>query len=126
MNRSETLKAAEQCVCGDREEDYGNPENNFSNIADGFTWYLTSAYPALKKPLKEIGGLKSLDIAMMLAVMKVARVAGGRVKSDNFVDLAGYAACGAEIASGSQMEKIVGIGDGLYVGDDNVVRVVSE
>lgn len=29
MNREEILKCAKICVCGDREQDYGSPENNF-------------------------------------------------------------------------------------------------
>lgn len=33
MNRLETLKAAAECVCGSREEDYGSPEDNFDVIA---------------------------------------------------------------------------------------------
>ena len=37
------------------------------------------------------------DVAAMLALMKLGRIAGGQVKPDNWVDLAGYAACGGEI-----------------------------
>lgn len=33
MNRLDTLKAAAECVCGSREEDYGSPEDNFAVIA---------------------------------------------------------------------------------------------
>lgn len=33
MNRKEILEAAEQCVCHDRNEQYGEPENNFAVIA---------------------------------------------------------------------------------------------
>ena len=33
----------------------------------------------------------------MLALLKIARIASGHGKSDNWVDLAGYAACGGEI-----------------------------
>lgn len=29
MKREEILDAAKRCVCGDREKDYGSPENNF-------------------------------------------------------------------------------------------------
>ena len=29
MERSEILEKAKQCVTGDREQDYGSPENNF-------------------------------------------------------------------------------------------------
>lgn len=33
MNRTEILKKANECVMGDREQDYGEVENNFVNIA---------------------------------------------------------------------------------------------
>lgn len=73
-------------VNGDREHDYGTPEDNFKTIAG-----LWSAYIG-----KEIS---SIDVAMMMALMKIARIKAG-TKPDSFVDLAGYAACGAEIAGG--------------------------
>ena len=38
------------------------------------------------------------DVAMMLALLKVARIKTG-VKGDSYVDLAGYAACAGEIAT---------------------------
>lgn len=37
---------------------------------------------------------------MMMALLKIARIATGQAKSDSFVDLAGYAACGGEIGTG--------------------------
>ena len=43
MKRAEILAAAEKCVCGDREQDYGSPENNFSRIADFWSTY--TGYP---------------------------------------------------------------------------------
>lgn len=39
MNRLDTLKAAAECVCGSREDDYGSPEDNFSVIAALWTAY---------------------------------------------------------------------------------------
>jgi len=38
-------------------------------------------------------------VAMMMALLKIARIRTGTATEDSFVDLAGYAACGAEIAS---------------------------
>lgn len=40
MNRKATLHAAEVCVCGQREEDFGSPENNFEVISDYWEVYL--------------------------------------------------------------------------------------
>ena len=86
MTRRECLETAEHMVNGDREHDYGTPEDNFKTIAGLWSAYLG----------KEIS---SIDVAMMMALMKIARIKAG-TKPDSFVDLAGYAACGAEIAGG--------------------------
>ena len=84
MKRAEILDAAKRCVCGDREQDYGSPENNFRVIADLWTAYLGYEVAAT-------------DVAAMLALLKIARIASGHAKDDNWIDLAGYAACGGEI-----------------------------
>jgi hypothetical protein len=35
----------------------------------------------------------------MMALLKIARIATGEPKADNYVDLAGYAVCAGEIAT---------------------------
>ena len=42
MTRKEILAAAEKCVCGDREQDHGSPENNFRLIAEFWHTYLSA------------------------------------------------------------------------------------
>lgn len=84
MNRLDTLKAAAECVCGSREEDYGSPEDNFAVIAGLWTAYTGT-------------DVTSKDVAMMMALLKIARAKAGS-KPDTYIDLAGYAACGAEIS----------------------------
>lgn len=86
MTRAETLDTAKKCVCGQREIDYGSPENNFRTIAE-----LWSAYKKVD--------FSPVDVTMMMGLLKIARIVGGSATEDSFVDLAGYAACGAEIAS---------------------------
>lgn len=99
MNRLDTLKAAAECVCGSREEDYGSPEDNFRTIASLWNSYLYGA-GLMENPTPHVWkGLKPKDVAAMLALLKVARIAGNRPKPDNWIDLAGYAACGAEISA---------------------------
>lgn len=83
MTRKETLDVAMSCVCGDREA-YGTPEDNFSRIARLWEDYL-------RHPIRPH------DVAAMMALLKIARIASGQPKADNWVDLAGYAACGAEL-----------------------------
>lgn len=86
MTRAEILDKAKKCVCGQRENEYGSPEDNFLTIAK-----LWSAY-------KDVD-FSANDVAMMMALLKIARIRTGTATEDSFVDLAGYAACGAEIVS---------------------------
>lgn len=88
MTRSEILEAAQTCVCGDREQDYGSPEDNFKRIADLWNIYLGERLCV---------NIDAEDVAAMLALLKIARIASGNAKKDNWVDLAGYAACGGEL-----------------------------
>ena len=85
MTREDILSAALKCVSGDREQDYGSPENNFSRIA-----MLWNAYLGTDR-------IHSWDVAALLALLKIARIGSGHAKEDNWVDLAGYAACGGEL-----------------------------
>ena len=94
MTREEILTQAKVCVCGDREQDYGSPENNFRTIANLWTCYLAKD--------KLVAVIEPKDVAAMLALLKIARIASGNAKADNWVDLAGYAACGGEIEMGGQ------------------------
>lgn len=85
-SRADILQRAYDCVCGRREQDYGTPEDNFATIAR-----LWSAYRGVE--------IDSVDVAMMMALLKIGRICGGSGSEDSFVDLAGYAACGGEIWS---------------------------
>lgn len=92
LTRADILHAAEKCVCGQREQDYGTPEDNFETIARLWEIYLRRAC------MDEAGGvyIDANDAAMMMALLKIARIAAGGGKADSWIDLAGYAACGAE------------------------------
>ena len=94
MNRSDILAAANQCVNGDRDQQYGTPENSFRTIADLWNAYL-EARDIHFKPLR------APDVAALLSLLKIARIATGRAKDDNWIDLAGYAACGGELDAGT-------------------------
>ena len=97
MKRSEILDAAKACVCGDREQDYGKPENSFGVITDLWNAYLYNVGRQATWP-----AITAKDVAVMLALLKIARIATGHAKADNWVDLAGYAACGGEIETGAE------------------------
>ena len=90
MTRDAILDTAKQMVSGDREQDYGSPENNFTRIANLWNSYLCG---------RMYSAIYPKDVAAMLALLKIARIASGNAKDDNWVDLAGYAACGGELES---------------------------
>ena len=97
MTRSEILAEAERCVCTDREQQYGSPENNFKLIARLWEPYLKA-----KCVSPNIGiCINPEDVAVMMALLKIARIATGVPKADNYIDLAGYATCAGEIATGA-------------------------
>lgn len=97
MNRKQCLEAAADCVLKNRAQVYAAPEDAFGLIAKFWTSYLSECGPLLA----------SHDVAAMLALMKVARVAQNSDHIDSWVDLAGYAACGVECATrGLRVEEV--------------------
>ena len=91
VTRAYILDKANQCVNGDREGDYGSPENNFNTVATLWSDYIFA------KPGNPVLDIDAKDVAAMLALLKIARIASGKKKDDNWIDLAGYAACGGEV-----------------------------
>ena len=85
--RKRVLREAEKCVCGKRENEYGVPEDSFEMIGKLWTVYLDYATK-----------IDAHDVAAMMALLKIARIAKSPDHMDSWVDLAGYASCGGEIA----------------------------
>lgn len=109
MNRLECLHAATKCVCGQREQDYGKPEDNFGTIGILWSTYLRAAHPDLAAVMG-VNRIDAKDVSVMMALLKIARIATGSTE-DSFVDLAGYAACAAEIATGGPYSGCTAIAD---------------
>ena len=87
MNRKEILEAAQKCVCGDREQDYGSPENNFGRIAEFWTTYKGVEF-------------STVDVAIMMALLTVSRIANNPGHMDNCVDRCGYFCIGGALSAG--------------------------
>lgn len=85
--RSEILQTALQAVTVDRAATHGRAEDTFGLLAQ-----LWSAYLGIP--------VTAVDAALMLGLLKIARARGNPGHGDNFVDLAGYAACAGELAGG--------------------------
>ena len=90
MTRKECLDAAAGCVLKDRQNQYGGPENNFERIAQMWNGYLGT------------NSIKPWDVAAMMGMLKMARARFNPKYADNWVDLAGYAACGIECATAQE------------------------
>ena len=90
-SREYILDKAKECVCGHREEDYGVPEQNFQLIADLWNDYLGFNC--------DENAITCKDVAIMMALLKIARIKRGGGSGDSYVDLAGYAACAGELSA---------------------------
>lgn len=86
--RDNILDKTKEIINGERQGQYGKPENSLQRIAEFWSAYLERK-------------LTDYDVANMMILMKVARNAGGVYKDDNWIDICGYAAIGAELQAAS-------------------------
>ena len=84
--RGNLLDIAKTYITKDRQADHGDAEDNFSRIAQYWSVHLGTP-------------VKAHDVAVMMALLKVARIKQNPNHIDNWVDGAGYFACGGEIAN---------------------------
>lgn len=91
MTRKECLDAAAGCVLKDRQNQYGKPEDCFGMIAGMWTAYLGQC-------------ISAHDVAAMMILLKMARARFNPQREDDWIDAAGYAACGSECATAWERE----------------------
>ena len=84
MKTKEFLSTSISLVEGDRQKDYGDKLHNHTNIAKLWSAYLDTEVSAH-------------DVAILMALLKVARTKLGKVSSDTYVDMASYSAIAGEI-----------------------------
>lgn len=86
MNRADILDTALKAVTVDRAATHGKAEDTFGSIAA--VW---SARLGIE--------ITSAQVAIMLIDLKTCRAWSNPSHADNWVDMAGYAACGGELAT---------------------------
>lgn len=91
---SEIAKHAAELVSGDRAATHGDKTLNHANIARLWNAYLGCQMRDWN-PM-----LTPRDVALMMALLKVARTSLGAHNPDDYVDAVGYAAIAGEIAEG--------------------------
>lgn len=79
-NREDFLETVRNIVCRDRESSYGEPENNFGSIARFWSAYLDMR-------------ITEQDVAVLMMLLKIARLKRTPEHEDSITDIAGYAAC---------------------------------
>lgn len=89
--RKEILDAAATCVCKERNNQYGEPEDCFRDIAN-----LWAAYKGVD--------FDPFDVAMMMSLLKVARAKANPQHTDNYIDLCGYGSIAGELANKEENE----------------------
>lgn len=77
------LKEANKIIYGDREQTYGKPSKNLNTTAKMWNAYISA-----------VGGrdLTAKDVAVMMVLLKTARLANQPDHRDSIVDICGYAA----------------------------------
>lgn len=84
--RVQALREAAHLINGDRNGQYGTPQENFTNIAKIWSVILEREFT-------------TEDVAMAMIGMKLARfISKSGFQPDTWVDIAGYAGCGYEVA----------------------------
>ena len=87
-SRDNILDIAKEYVTKDRAADHGDMEDNFQRIADYWNTHLGL-----------ISYIKDTDVAVMMSLLKVARIHSNTKNPDNWIDACGYMSCGGELAS---------------------------
>ena len=82
--REEALHTAAELIAGNRDKQYGGPEENFGRIAKIWT-------VLFERPFSES------DVAAAMIAVKMARLVNGGFQADTWIDIAGYAGCGYEV-----------------------------
>ena len=91
------LNEGAHLTAGDRNADYGEPYENLTGVAALMTAYIVGKYRGTTLD-ENTFSLTAEDIAWLNVMQKAARTFGGRVKSDNYIDAATYAAIAGECA----------------------------
>lgn len=100
--RGDILDEAKTLITEDRNAAYGPPTQDFTRISDVLNAY---GYRRIAHgehgPMPEY--IQPSDVAIIQIALKLSRLMHSRTKRDNWVDVAGYAACGwecSEVADG--------------------------
>lgn len=84
LEPKDIFSQARELINGDRQQDYGDKQTNFQRIADLWTAYSDSPF-------------SPKDVAVMMILVKVARIANTENHKDSWLDIIGYAGIGEDL-----------------------------
>jgi hypothetical protein len=90
MRSADICKRAAEMVDGDRARQHGNAHESFALIARMWNAYLEECLTVR---------LSSVDVAHMMALLKITRTQTGEFNLDNWIDGVGYIALAGELAA---------------------------
>lgn len=91
--RIQVLEDAKTIIMGQRDQQYGGPEDNFRRIAVVWSMMFGREFTAE-------------DVAMAMVGVKLARYASNSgFQPDTWTDIVGYGACGYEVGLKSTLSK---------------------
>ena len=99
LSRTDILEIASALTGNERNKVYGEPKVNLSHNAALLTAYFKNK---IWSRTEDFSTLKDYnftpeDTAMIQVLAKVSRIAVGKFKDDNYIDLAAYAAIAGEL-----------------------------
>ena len=97
--RAHILRTAEEYVTKDRASEHGDMEDNFATIASYWSEHLGTK-------------VTSFDVAVMMTLLKIARIKTNAANRDNWVDGCGYLACGGELVNNIIESELEGLDRG--------------
>ena len=101
MKAKELLDAASNLIGGQRAEDYGDKYVNHVRIAKLWHMWLWNRTPTWEEEQEEPQlDITPYDVAMMMLLVKIARLMHSPGHQDSHIDIAGYASILEEIANG--------------------------
>lgn len=101
--RGSVLDEAKAIINGARQDQYGNPEDSFETIGDFWSAYIRNKM-RMRCGILDMSRVDSKDVALMMALMKIAREMHGAGKEDNMIDAAGYIGLAADMSNYNNKE----------------------
>lgn len=110
--REKILSKAASLITGQRQQEYGTPEENFQHIADSWTVHL-------RKILKHDAKISARQVAEMMVLLKMARTLNSPTE-DSYVDAGGYSGIAGELAAREeQLRKDTEIAPAIVINTEN-------